>query len=105
MKTVFIISIALMMNASNAFAGEGNLNKIISSKLKVPTELKNQKLNEKVNVQFKLDNKGNVILLNVDTQNIELKKYVEKEFPKLNLKQNIQEKESIYFIDLNFKVV
>ncbi|MBL7884448.1 MAG: hypothetical protein JNL69_10300, partial [Bacteroidia bacterium] len=57
------------------------------------------------NVQFKLDNKGNVILLNVDTQNIELKKYVEKEFPKLNLKQNIQEKESIYFIDLNFKVV
>lgn len=105
MKTLLIISIALLTSISNAFAGEGNLNSIISKKLKVPTELKNQKLDEKVNVQFKIDNNGTIILLNVETQNRELKKYVEKEFPKLDLEQNIQKKDAIYLIDLNFKVV
>jgi len=105
MKTVLILSITLLLNATNAFAGDGNLNKIIGRQLKVPTDLKNKKLDEKVNVQFKIDKQGTIILLNVDTPNKELKNYVEKEFPKLNLEKSIQEKETIYFIDLNFKVV
>lgn len=106
MKKIFLIIVVALVSITISYAGNGTgINKTISKQLKVPQQLKNNKLNEKVNVQFKINNNGTIILLDVNTNNKELKKYVESEFPKLNLKNEVPKTETIYFIDLNFKVL
>jgi|GEM_PF-2378252 len=106
MKKIFLITMLALVTMTISYAGNGTgINKTISKQLKVPQQLKNSKLNEKVNVQFKINNNGTIILLDVNTNNKELKKYVEAEFPKLNLGKEAPKAETIYFIDLNFKVL
>jgi hypothetical protein len=106
MKKVFLITFLALVSMTISYAGNGTgINKTISKQLKVPQQLKNKKLNENVNVQFKINNNGTIILLDVNTSNKELKKYVEAEFPKLDLKNESTKVETIYFIDLNFKVL
>lgn len=106
MKKIFLITFLALVSMTISYAGNGTgINKTISKQLKVPQQLKNNKLNENVNVQFKINNNGKIILLEVNTSNKELKKYVESEFPKLDLKNEVTKAETIYFIDLNFKVL
>lgn len=106
MKNILTLVVALIISISAAVAGNGNnINSVISKQLKVPTELKNNKLNEKVYVQFKIAENGKAIVLNVETNNPELKKYIFNQFPKMNFNQNEEKPEEIYFININFKVI
>jgi uncharacterized protein with WD repeat len=106
MKKIVLIAVLALFSNTWIFAGNGTgIHNTISKQLKVPQQLKDKKLNENVNVQFKINNNGTIVLLDVKTKNKELKKYVESEFPKLNLLNEGTKAETIYFIDLNFKVL
>lgn len=106
MKKIITIIVALFISTTAAIAGNGsNINSVISKQLKVPTELKNSKLNEKVNVQFKISENGKATVMNVETVSPELKKYIFNQFAKMNFNTVSGNPEEIYFVDINFKVL
>ena len=105
-KKLIILTVALFISITATVAGNGkNIHSLISNQLKVPQELKNSKLNEKVNVQFKIKENGEVTVLNVETANPELKRYIMNQFSKIDFKAVAENKDAIYFIDINFKVL
>lgn len=108
MKKIIIITIAIVaaLGLTTAFAGNGNnIHNLISKEIKIPAQLKDQKLNEKVNVQFKIEQNGNASVLDVKTNNPELKNYVIKQFESIDF-SNVSERQGVvYFIDINFKVL
>ncbi len=105
MKKIILLLTALFFLSSPAsFAGTGNnLSLSISKQLHLPAHLKTKKLNEKVNVQFKVLPGGNILLLNVNTDHKELKAYIQQQFPKIIMSG--LKPEGTYFIDINFKVL
>lgn len=106
MKKIITLIVALVITTTAAIAGNGtNINSVISKQLKVPAELKNNKLNEKVNVQFKISENGKATVMNVETNNPELKKYIFNQFPKMNFNSTKGKPEAVYFVDINFKVL
>ncbi|CAN5510858.1 hypothetical protein BH10BAC1_BH10BAC1_16160 [soil metagenome] len=106
MKKLITLTIALLLSTLVTIAGNGkSINSVISKELKIPKELKGEKLNAKVNVQFKLTSTGEATVMNVETTSAELKSYILTEFPKLNFKNVTENKEGVYFIDINFKVI
>ena len=106
MQKLTTLIVALFISITAAVAGSGNnINSVISKQLKIPKELKNNKLNERVNVQFKIAENGTATLINVETSNPELKKYVMNQFPKMNFNSVTKKQEAVYFVDINFKVL
>lgn len=106
MKKLIILTTAVFISITATFAGNGkNINSVISKELKIPKELKNNQLNEKVNIQFKITANGIATVLNVETSNPDLKKYIMMQFPKIDFKTVAEKQEAIYFIDVNFKVL
>jgi len=98
--------VALFISTLSAVAGNGTgISEAISKQLSIPKELKSNKLNEKVNVQFKIAEDGKATIMNVETSNPELKKYVMKQFPKIDFNSYSAKPEAIYFVDINFKVL
>lgn len=105
-KKLIILTVALFISITATVAGNGkSIHAVISNQLKVPQELKNTKLNEKVNVQFKIEENGEATVLNVETANPELKSYIMMQFPKIDFKAVAEKKDAIYFVDINFKVL
>ena len=106
MKKIITLIVALIIITTAAMAGNGNnINSVISKQLKVPTELKNGKLNEKVSVQFKIAENGKATVIHVETVSQELKKYIFNQFAKMNFNTVSENPEAIYFVDINFKVL
>lgn len=106
MKNLTTLIVAILISTMAAVAGNGSsINSVISKQLKVPTELKSTKLNEKVNVQFKIAEDGKATVMNVETSNPELKNYIMKQFPKMNFDSVSEKQEAVYFVDINFKVI
>ncbi|MDQ3047595.1 MAG: hypothetical protein M3R27_08620 [Bacteroidota bacterium] len=104
MKKIIVLLTALFFLNSGAFAETGNnLSNSISKQLHLPAYLKTKKLNEKVNVQFKVLPGGNILLVNVNTDHPELKAYIMKQFPKIVMTD--LKPEGTYFIDINFRVL
>lgn len=99
--TTFMLAISTLMFATE----NGDIQKIVSNNFKVPAKLKNEKLNEKVNVQFKFNNNGELTLINVNSNNEELKNYVEKQFKAINLKGTNLNPDTIYSMNINFRVL
>lgn len=105
-KKLIILTVALFISITATVAGNGkSIHSLISSQLKVPQELKSTKLNENVNVQFKIKENGEATVLDVKTANPELKSYIMNQFPKIDFKAVAENKEVVYFIDINFKVL
>lgn len=105
-KKLIILAVALFIGTTATVAGNGkSIHSVISNQLKVPQELKNSKLNEKVNVQFKIKENGEATVLNIETASPELRSYIMKQFPKIDFKAVTEKKDAIYFIDINFKVL
>lgn len=106
MKKLVLIITTTIMSFNMTFAGNGNLiRKEIIKELKLPANLKSQSFIETVNVQFKIDSNGKVSVLRVDTSNMSLKNYVIDHFNKIDLSKLKDNKESIYNISINFKVI
>ncbi len=106
MQKITTLIVALFISITAAVAGNGtSISSLIGKQLKVPTELKGTKLNEKVNVQFKISENGTATVLNVETTNPELKKYILSQFPKINFNEFSEKQEAVYFIDINFKII
>jgi len=108
MKKIILLTIAIIaaLGVSTAFAGNGpSIHSIITKQIKVPAQLKDKKLNEKVNVEFKIGQNGVPAVLDVKTSNPELKKYVLNQFKTLDFSNVTDKQEVTYFIDLNFKVL
>lgn len=99
--TVFAITVSASMQANN----NSDINKLVNKNLKVPAQLKNQKLNEKVNVQFKMSKNGEVTLVDVKSNNEELRKYVEKNFSKIDWSTTEIHPETVYSLNINFRVL
>ncbi len=87
-------------------AGNGTkINNVLSKHLQVPNYLKGEKLNEKVNVQFKINAEGKATVMNIKTENPGLKNYIQEQLPKIAF-DNVNDKpEEVYFVDINFKVL
>ena len=103
-KLITLIALVII-SITTASAGNGkSISSTISKQLNVPATLKNNKLNEKVNVQFELTSEGKATVVNVKTSNPELKNYIIKQFPKIAFSKESAE-EGMYFIDINFKVL
>jgi hypothetical protein len=106
MKKLMILFVAILISATTAFAGNGTtIHSVISKQLNVPTELKKNKLYEKVNVQFRISENGKASLMNVESANTELKNYIIKQFSKIDFNEVKDNKDKIYFIDINFRVL
>lgn len=106
MKKLTLVIAMAIMSVNMTFAENGSLvRSAISQQLKIPSELKIQKFNELVNVQFKIDPNGKVSVLNVETSNVDLKNSIINQFNKINFKNINENKEIIYNISINFKVI
>jgi hypothetical protein len=105
MKKIIILVLAIFVSTVVCQAGTDNsLHSTITKQIRIPAQLKNQKLNEKVNVQFMLIN-GKATVVDVKASNNELKGYILEQFKTMKF-DNITEKQGItYFVDINFKVL
>jgi hypothetical protein len=105
MKKIVLLIIAIFVSYIATYAGnEKSIRSMISQQIKVPAQLKNQKLNEKVNVEFKLEN-GKALVVHVETSNAELKKYIIEQFNSMSFSEIPENKELSYFININFRVL
>lgn len=105
-RIILLTAAAIVLNIASAVAGSGNtIHSVITKKIKVPVQLKDQKLNEKVNVQFKIEQNGSASVLDVKTSNPELRNYVIKQFKDINFSDVTERQGVVYFIDINFKVL
>jgi len=107
MKKIIALTIALAIGFSTfSFAGTGtSVHTLITKQIKVPAQLKNQKLDEKVNVQFTIGKNGEASLIDVKTENPELKKSVIEQFNTIDFNKATDKQPVTYFIDINFKVL
>ncbi len=106
MKKIIILVVAIFISTMTTIAGNGtSINSVISNQLKVPKELNSSKLNEKVNVQFKISENGTATVMNVETSSPELKNYIINQFPKMNFDKVSEKQGAVYFVDINFKVI
>lgn len=107
MKKLILLFAIVFAGITAAQAGNGDkkINSLIKKQLKIPASLKNNKLDEKVNVQFKIEEDGKATVIKVETENPELKNYIMKQFPKIDFKTADEKTEGLYFIDINFKVL
>jgi len=106
MKKLIMIIAIVLTGSVIATAGNGNkINSVLSKHLQIPSQLKSEKLNEKVNVQFKIDTKGKATVMNVETKNPDLKHYITEQLPKIDFNDVNDKPEEIYFVDINFKVL
>lgn len=106
MKKLIIIAAALLLSYGAATAGNGaHVQELITKKIKMPSELKSQKLNEKVNVQFSISSNGNVSSVDVNTTNPELKNYVKEQIKAIDFSTVKESKEMTYFVNISFRVL
>ncbi|MFL5763310.1 MAG: hypothetical protein ACJ77K_05155 [Bacteroidia bacterium] len=105
LKKISLLIAAAILSISMQAGNDKKIGSVISRELKVPAALKANKLNEKVNVQFRLQSDGKAAVLEVQTNNPELKSYILDQFPKLNFTSVTEKKEAVYFVDINFKVL
>jgi uncharacterized membrane protein len=104
MKKILLLTAAIFAATIVSRAETGNsVHNIITKQIKIPSELKDSKLNEKVNVQFRLEN-GKAYVIDVTTSNPELKNCIIEQFKAMKF-DNINEKATTYFVDINFKVL
>ena len=105
MKKLITFLAIVFASITIATAGNGkSISSAISKQLNIPTTLKSNKLDEKVNVKFKLTSDGKATVVDVKTSNPELKNYIITQFPKIDF-NNSSATEGMYFIDINFKVL
>lgn len=106
MKKFLIILVGFFGLLNLAQAGNGStIQTIIRQKLSIPAPLKTQKLNEKVLVEFRINDDGKAHVLSVKTENSELKKAIIENFKTMDFSKSEVNKGSSYFIDINFKVL
>jgi hypothetical protein len=105
MKKIILLVIAIFISYIATYAGTGNtIHNTISSYMKVPAQLKKQKLNEKVNVEFRVEN-GKASVISVETSNTELKKYIIGQFAMMSFSNSSEKQGITYFVAINFKVL
>ena len=105
MKKLITFVTIVLTSITMASAGNGkNISSAIGKQLNIPATLKNNRLDEKVNVQFKLTSEGKATVVDVKTTNPELKNYILTQFPKIDFNKANAE-EGMYFIDIDFKVL
>ena len=107
MKKLITLTIALVLGFTlPSLAGNGtSIHTLITKTIKVPEQLKNQKLNEKVDVQFTIGPNGTASVEDVKTDNPELKKYIIQQFSTINFNEATDKQQVTYFIAINFKVL
>ena len=105
-KLILTMAIAFAgISMANAGSGDKTISSLISKHIKVPASLKKAELEESVNVEFTISESGKATVLNVNTDNNELKSYIKDQFPKINFNNAKKKAEALYFIDINFKVM
>jgi hypothetical protein len=105
MKALLIVATIFAVNTS-VLAGTGaTMQDLISDNLHMPAELKSEKLNEKVKVSFRIDASGKASIVEIGTQNEELKRFVTKQFNSIDFSKAVDSKQDLYFVDISFKVL
>lgn len=105
MKKIILLIIAIFFSYIATYAGNGNtIHNTITKQMKLPASLKKQKLDEKVNVEFKVEN-GKASVISVETSNAELKRHIIEQFGTMNFNNTTEKQGVIYFVAINFKVL
>ncbi|MGZ4035803.1 MAG: hypothetical protein ACXVPU_14250 [Bacteroidia bacterium] len=105
MKKLIILIAALLINTSAIFAeGGNNVQNAITAQLKVPADILKQNF-EKVNIEFAMKANGSVSILNIDTQNEDLKKLIMEKFPQLDFSKIDDLPTGGYKIDIYFQTL
>jgi hypothetical protein len=106
MKTILLFIATLMLFISNAVAGnEASVQNVISSQMRLPSELTKHKLNELVELSFRVDENGKASILEIGTNNPELREYVTRKFNAMDFSKVSLNKQTTYFININFRVL
>ncbi|MCE3279201.1 MAG: hypothetical protein K0S44_1392 [Bacteroidetes bacterium] len=104
MKKIVLLIVAILVSYIACEATENPVHSMITKQIRIPENLKNQKLNENVNVHFKLEN-GKAYVLDITSNNAELKNYIVEQFQIMDFSKIHEKQGNIYFIDINFKVL
>ncbi|MCW3070941.1 MAG: hypothetical protein JWO44_831 [Bacteroidetes bacterium] len=105
MKKIILLIVAIFFSYIATYAGNGNtIHNTITKQMKVPASLKKQKLDEKVNVEFKVEN-GKASVISVQTSNAELKRYIIEQFGAMSFSSTAEKQGTTYFVAINFKVL
>ena len=103
MKKVFTLIIAAFIGTSVAMAGvKQSIQETISKQLIVPADVLKENY-EKVTIDFKMKPDGEITLINVDSQNAELKKHVMNHFKEIDFSKAEKLDEGNYSINVFFK--
>jgi hypothetical protein len=113
MKNLKKSILAVLLAGTFGFAKAGTANEMLGEKLRttisksmsLPQELKKEKMNEKLSVQFSLSKEGELKVVKVESTNKELKKFVKETLEKIKIDvDNDSKEEKTFSIDLVFKV-
>lgn len=107
MKKIILLIIAIFISYIATYAGNENntIHNQISRQMKIPSSLKEGKLDEKVTVEFRISGEGKAEVIRVNTGNAELKQYITSEFQSIKFNNTDVKSGISYFIDINFKVL
>lgn len=78
-------SLTLKANSGSDEALKQSLSKKLQSILTMPDALKHENQSQKITMKFAVDEKGNVIAVNAETKNTDVKLNLEKQFLGINL--------------------
>ena len=98
---------ALFIQAKNV-GSDLELRKIkkqLDAQIAFPKKLKTAEFHENATVVFSLDENGKATLEEVQTENTELKKYIEQEFESISIKTNSDYLNRKFKVNVNFKVI
>lgn len=108
MKKIIILIAVVLINTTGLFAGNDNndnsIQDVISTQLKVPADILRQNY-EKVNIEFSVKTNGSVSVLDVETQNLDLKKLIIEKFPQLDFSKTADLPAGAYKIDVYFQML
>ena len=100
----FNMNTMAMVGDSSATATTSLREQIVSLVENLPMN-KSVRINEEINLCFKVDVEGNVVLHEVVTQNKELATAIHRKFDRADLEVTAPLKEQFYWITINYKVV
>lgn len=105
MKKLFTLIAVVLISTTATIANNGNtVQNAITEQLKVPADLLRQNY-EKVNIEFSMKGNGTVSVLNVETQNEDLKKLIIEKFPQLDFSKIADLPAGGYKIDVYFQTL
>jgi hypothetical protein len=111
-QLMFITGLLTLVLVANRFAGpsqasknETNVYKQIKSQMPFPDFAKKEQINGKVSVEFKLNERGSIEILNMNYSHLKLKEYVIEQLSKMHLQMPEKDQGKTYRVAFTFNLI